>query len=480
MVISDKAMQGRPNPDKDIWLIEDGARGAGRLVGRITRNGARSLYFRYSDASGERVRLLIGPYDPQGNGRASFTLRQARDRAYELSALYQGGERDLRGYLEQQRLAQEAAEEALAAELRRQAEAAERAALAAQRRLTVSRLFEHWQRAELTPHTLADGTRIGRKDGGEWVKQSFERRVFPAIGDLHAEDVKRADLLAILDDCKAGGRLRTANSLFANLRQMFRFATDREIVPRNPLDGVKRASIGGKDVERDRVLSDDELRMLWTRVPAAHMHPRNSAAIWLILATAVRVGEAMGAQWQHVDLVRRTWYLPETKNQRDHTIHLSSFALEQFRNLAELRETVTSEDGKRAVPCEWVFPNTSRLGPVDIKTFGKQLSDRQRPLERRLANRTRHTTALILPGGRWTAHDLRRTAATAMARLGVSTDVIDECLNHKLQSRVARVYVRDRRIEQQARAFDALGRWLWDHFAAPSSARVIELPVRRA
>jgi hypothetical protein len=67
-----------------------------------------------------------------------------------------------------------------------------------------------------------------------------------------------------------------------------------------------------------------------------------------------------------------------------------------------------------------------------------------------------------------------------MARLGVSTDVIDECLNHKLQSRVARVYVRDRRIEQQARAFDALGRWLWDHFAAPSSARVIELPVRRA
>ena len=69
-------------------------------------------------------------------------------------------------------------------------------------------------------------------------------------------------------------------------------------------------------------------------------------------------------------------------------------------------------------------------------------------------------TALALSGGKWTAHDLRRTAATLMARLGVSTDVIDECLNHKLQSKVARVYIKDRRQAEQATAFDALGRRL--------------------
>ena len=72
-------------------------------------------------------------------------------------------------------------------------------------------------------------------------------------------------------------------------------------------------------------------------------------------------------------------------------------------------------------------------------------------------NRAADTTSLTLPGGRWTAHDLRRTAATLMANLGVSTDVIDECLNHKLQSKVARVYIHDRRTADQAKAFDALG-----------------------
>ena len=68
------------------------------------------------------------------------------------------------------------------------------------------------------------------------------------------------------------------------------------------------------------------------------------------------------------------------------------------------------------------------------------------------------TEALTLPEcGKWTAHDLRRTAATLMAGLGVSGNVIDECLNHVIESRVRRTYVRDRRPAEQATAFDALG-----------------------
>ena len=182
------------------------------------------------------------------------------------------------------------------------------------------------------------------------------------------------------------------------------------------------------------------------------MGPRSVAALWLILATACRVGEAMGARWEHVDVQRRTWYLPETKNERDHTIHLSDFALRQFERLAGLREC--RADG---APVPWVFPSASGSAHVWVKSFGKQLSDRQRPAERRLSNRAKNTSALSLPGGKWTAHDLRRTAATLMARAGIATDTIDECLNHKLQSKMARVYIKDRRLAEQARAFDALG-----------------------
>ena len=108
----------------------------------------------------------------------------------------------------------------------------------------------------------------------------------------------------------------------------------------------------------------------------------------------------------------------------------------------------------------WVFPNTKSTAPVCVKSFGKQLSDRQRTPDQRLKNRTAATESLILSGGKWTAHDLRRTAATLMASLGTSSDVIDECLNHMIQSRVTRVYIRDRREIEQAKAFDALGKKL--------------------
>jgi integrase len=161
--------------------------------------------------------------------------------------------------------------------------------------------------------------------------------------------------------------------------------------------------------------------------------------------------EAAGCKLGIVDLEKRSWYLPTTKNQRDHVIHLSDFAVEQFRSL---------RPGPQIALGSWVFPATHYLGPIHVKSLGKQLADRQRGPEARLRGRTQNTQALVLPGGRWTAHDLRRTAATRMADLGVSGDVIDECLNHVSYSRMARVYVRSRRLKEQAQAFEILGAWL--------------------
>jgi integrase len=233
---------------------------------------------------------------------------------------------------------------------------------------------------------------------------------------------------------------------------MFRFSLVREIVERNPADTLTSRDAGGKDVERERVLSGDEIKALAAALPGADLGVQVNAAIWLILATGARLGEALSANWANVDLDAGTWHLPDTKNQRDHTIHLSAFAKEQFEVLALHAET--DDDGK---PLPWVFPNAFRDGPMDVATFGKKLSDRQRTAERQLKGRTPKTEALKLAGGRWTAHDLRRTAATIMADLGITGDVIDECLNHVIESRVRRTYIRNRRPAEQARAFDALG-----------------------
>src|SRR5262249_15725700 len=146
-IITDRAMQARPGK-KDIWLIEAGARGEGRLVGRITPAGARAFYYRYTASDGGRVGLPIGQDGPPGAASASFTVQEARDRAREWSALYRNGVRDLREHFallsaDRQRAADDA---------RRQAE--EKAAtelLERERKLTVRKLFERWQAVDLQP-----------------------------------------------------------------------------------------------------------------------------------------------------------------------------------------------------------------------------------------------------------------------------------------------------------------------------------------
>jgi integrase len=480
-IISDREMKRKPG-EKDAWLIEDGARGDGRLVGRITPAGARSFYFRYTSSAGERVRLLIGPYDPNGDGRGSFTVQQARSRARELSSLYRTGAKDLREHL--QLLAQsqvEAETTSKAAEVERMRQLA----LEAERRLTVRQVFQRWRETELQPTTRADGKRTGRKDGGTYVHQQFERHVFPAMGDRPIAEVRKADVLALIDAQKADGKLRTAAVILSDLRQMMAFALDRELIDSDPLASIKKSRVVGTAVERTRVLAEAEIKTLALAIPAARMSKRSALAIRLLLATGARVGELMGAVWREalpdqpveqrnaleglqsladsdgvkvgiVDLAKRTWYLQDTKNQRSHSIHLSEFAVKQFEALSALREKAQGTDSS----APWVFPARDNMYPVCVKSFGKQLSDRQRTPEQRMSGRSKATEALRLPGGRWTAHDLRRTTATLMASLGVSGDVVDECLNHMMESRMRRVYIHDRREREQAAAFESLGKKL--------------------
>ena len=436
-------MQATPTAG-DIWITEDGPRGAGRFLARITRRGERAFYFRYTTSDGDRDTLSIGTYDPKGV--AGLKLGEARAMAGQWSKVYQSGIKDLRRHFAKLDADKIETEQAVRLQASLDAQSAQ---LEQQRRLTIRQLFDRWAATELTPHLRADGKRSGRKDGGQYSREQFERRVFPVLGNVHATEVRKSDLLAILDAVKAEGKLRTCNVLLTDLKQMFHFALAREIVDRNPLDTITKRQAGGAETERERVLTPAEVTMMAKQLPMANMGMRSEVAIWLILATGCRVGELMSAEWQHVDMDARTWYLPNTKNQRPHTIHLSDFALDKFVILEGYREAVT-----------WIFPNTKSTASVCVKSFGKQLSDRQRSPEQRLKNRTAATDSLSLSNGKWTAHDLRRTAATLMASLGVSSDVIDECLNHMIQSRVTRVYIRDRRETEQMKAFDALGRKL--------------------
>jgi integrase len=422
------------------------------------RDAAAWWYLRLTDpASGAEQWHRLFPDDPSGH-YPHKTLADAREESRRLWNLRSTG-------VDPRQARQRQIEEVSAK--------AEAERIEEERKVTVLSLFDRWAQTDLQPRLRTDGKREGRKDGGQYTREQFNRRIFPKLGHRPVAEVTRGEWLAVLDQVKAEGKLRTANVLLTDLKQMLRFALARDIIDRNPLETILKRDVGGAAVERDRVLSRDELLLLARRGEDCGLNARSTEAIWLTLATGVRVGELMGAVWKSsaqnleqlrsladadgvklgvIDREARTWHLLETKNQRDHTIHLSDFALSRIATLWDLRTL-----DLQAQVCPWVFPSTAASGPVCVKSFGKQLADRQRPPEKRMSGRARNTTALLLPGGRWTAHDLRRTAATLMAEIGVSGDVIDECLNHIIESKVRRVYIRNRREEAQAVAFDALG-----------------------
>lgn len=305
-------------------------------------------------------------------------------------------------------------------------------------RITVTDLFERWATVEL----------IRRKDGGKEIRRMFAKDVLPIIGDLAVEDIRKGHITAVTDALLARGVTRMAKLIFSLIRQMFRYAVDRDIIEHEPTAAIRKARIGGKPTERDRVLSEDEIRALHRQLPSAQLFPTSEAALWLALATGCRIGELLRAEWQHVRLDVREWFIPadNSKNGKPHTIHLSDFALRHFAALQAIN------GGSK-----WCFPNRDDSAHVCVKTVTKQLGDRQRGDATPMSRRSPYTNALALPGGKWTPHDLRRTAATLMTALGVLPEVAEKCLNHTEESRVKRTYQRHSYDAEKREAWRLLG-----------------------
>jgi integrase len=188
--------------------------------------------------------------------------------------------------------------------------------------------------------------------------------------------------------------------------------------------------------------------MLQQRIRSASLLVSTEAAVWITLATGCRIGELLRAEWKHVRFDAGEWYIPadNSKNGKPNTIYLSDFAQNQFIALREINGG-----------SPWCFPNRDDSGHVCVKTVTKQLGDRQRGEASPMSGRSSHTNALVLQGGKWTPHDLRRTAATLMTALGVLPEVAEKCLNHTEESRVKRTYQRYSYESEKREAWRLLG-----------------------
>lgn len=182
------------------------------------------------------------------------------------------------------------------------------------------------------------------------------------------------------------------------------------------MDPTARISKGklGRDVERDRVLSEAELIQQFQKMPAADLAATTQLALLLKLSNATRIGEVLGARWEHVDFERRQWTLPETKNGKRQVIWLSDFAMARMRQLDALTGLTP-----------WLFPaSRARDGEgaysatVCAKTVTKQVGDRQSPGDKPMSGRTRHVDGLVLAGGLWTPPRSAANVSHAYGRNG--------------------------------------------------------------
>lgn len=429
----------RPENDKDI-LREDGG-----LVGVVRRGeGDRvSVSFRWRyrfDGKLKDIRVGTWPKSSLAD------IRKERDQAKRT--LEEGN--DPSTARKANKLRKRITQQSQLAELEQQAA-----------RATVQDLFDRWASLELSQR---------KESSREELLRAFRKDVLPVIGALPAEDVTRANVMKVLDNILARGARRLANRTLSEMRQMFGFGYVRDIIKHDPTHRIKKTDVGGKEVERTRALSEVEIGELARKVSGANLLVTTECAIWIMLATGIRIGDLMKATWDEIDFAARAWtFTPEkdkTHIQRTHTVFLSDFALRQF-------ECLRSINGGSP----WLYPDTTGTRPVCKKSVTKQIGDRQRT--EALQNRSKLTGSLVLSGGPWTPHDLRRTCATLIRSLGFNTEVADRLIYHIEQDRLKRIYQRHDLEGDMREAWIALGERL-DLLTREDAGNVVILPLKRA
>ncbi len=278
----------------------------------------------------------------------------------------------------------------------------------------------------------ASKKRSGREDvrllnGSPHKKKTGKVPHVPLVtrwGPRRIKDIKRRDVRELLDEVAARAPIM-ANRVLALVRKMFNFAIEHDWLEANPCHMIKRPA---EERQRERVLSEDEIRLVWKALD--DQSPLIAALFRIRLLTAQRGGEVHGAAWVEFDLARGWWTIPaeRSKNGLAHRVPLSPQAV---RILKAWRPS--------AGESMWVFPSSRKDGP--------HIAHAQKAIERIV-----EASDVDFRG-----HDLRRTAASLMVGAGVPRLVVSKILNH-VESGVTAVYDRHSYDLEKRAALDFWGK----------------------
>ena len=394
---------------KDIFLWDDDVRGFGL---KVTIGGRKIFVLQYRLAGrGTPHRYTIGAY-------GALAPAQARDIASDLKHQIAKGNDPRELKIEKTAAAERAADPAN----------------------TIGGLIDAFAAKHLS----------GLKSGDLTLKL-LDREVRPQWGSRETARVTRRDVISLLDDVedKAGPYAR--NHATAAIRSMFSWAASRDPDLANPTIRLVMKPV----TERDRVLSDAEIKTIWSATDSliSVFCPFTK----LLLLTGQRRNEVARMTWAELgDLDQAVWRIPadRTKNGLPNDVPLSKAAIEVLRRVPQAGPYVFTTDGETAISGFSRFKYS-----LDTAIIGAR---------RKQAFESGADPSCVKAPERWTFHDLRRTAATIMAKRGVPPHVVEKLLNHTSGtiSGVAKIYNRHEYWEERKAAVEVLA----EHIKAVVSA----------
>jgi len=378
---TDSKIQSLKPTNKRAILFEDGGRGFGI---RIEPSGRKSFFleYRFGEAEERRNRVLtIGKYP-----RVSLT--EARSIASQsLSQI----EQDI-----------DPATQKLTKKI------ADRNALTVGD--LVEEYIEKWAKVKKKERSWKEDERLLNKD------------ILPVIGRKKAKDIRRRDIVLLLDAIVERGAAITANRVLAVTRKMFNFAVGRDIIDASPCVQIPAPS---KENRRERYLSEDEIKVFWEKLDDAKMSQEIRLALKFLLVTGQRKNEVIGAEWSEFDLKNKWWTIPaeKSKNKLTHRVPLTSTAMEI---LNALKKSTGQYQFVFASPVGHTKRNPERKAGI-FPILGSAVD---RALRNNQTNNLKTKQKNIFNLDHFTPHDLRRTTASMMTKSGVDRLVLKKILNH--------------------------------------------------
>jgi integrase len=268
---------------------------------------------------------------------------------------------------------------------------------------SVAAVADRWLRLKAE----AEGYRTGRER-----QRIVEKYLKPCLGHRILVDLKRSDVTAMLDELSERHGKPMADQVLKTLSTICHWHETRTDDFRSPIiRGMRRSPAAS----RERVLGDDELRIVWT---LADQYGAYGAFLKVALLTAQRRAKLQALHWDQID-DGGVWHIPR-----------------------QPREKQTAGDLKLSAPALDIIRSQPRL-VSDSRIF-------RRPNDRTI---TSFRQATGLP--HWTIHDLRRTARSLMSRAGVQTEISELVLGHSIKG-IQKVYDRHSYFEEKGHALAAL------------------------